>query len=104
MSTDPKELAAAFRVLANLIDEHPKIAGWFRHPYFGEHLTADEAADLDGFVEVFEAPMNYRDHANGTRFMFAETTLGPLVLHLQCYTEDYEKATGKTVDNTAVTA
>lgn len=104
MRTDPKELAAALRVLANMIDEHPEIAGWYEYPAIDEHIVGATTAGLDRLAEIFEVAVRHLVHANGGRFSSVATKLGPLEVRLQCMTEDYEKATGKTVDPAAVTA
>ncbi|WP_409186679.1 hypothetical protein F9C11_21560 [Amycolatopsis sp. VS8301801F10] len=101
MSTDPKEFAAALRVLANMVDAHPEIAGWYMGPGIGQHLNGEKAAALDSFAGLFEAEVEHAVHSDGERFSDVETVMGPLSLRLQCRTEDYEKATGKKIDNVA---
>lgn len=102
MSTDPKALAAAVAQLADLIDAKPEIAVCFQ--YITTHLVGEEARALDLFAEMVGGLPKHSVHHDGVRFTVLDTHIGPFEIKLQCHTEDYEKATGKTVDNTAVTA
>lgn len=105
MTTPEKpSLADSFRMLADLIDEHPEIAEWFRFPSFGQHLTAKKAGALDRFAELFGASIEHDQRpnpANGTFYSDIETRVGVLPVRLQCDTGDYETATGKTVERNA---
>jgi len=101
-----KIMAAHLRAMADLLDAHPELEQFpelFQgYDNFGKHEFGDQAAQLDVFAEVFGATIEHRVHGPraskpGARYSSVGTEIDGCHVFLQAYTEDYEKATGKTV-------
>lgn len=103
MSDEKPTLAASLRMLADLIDEHPEIEGWYRYPRLGQHLTGEEAIGLDGFADVFGVSVRHDEEPNsetGARYSDVEAYVGRIEVRLQARMADYEQGTGKTAEQT----
>ena len=105
-----KALAAHLRNLADFLDAHPELEKFpelFQgYDNFGKHEFDEQAAQLDVFAEVFGVKIEHRVHGPntrkpGARFSSVGTAIDGHHVFLQAYTEDYEKATGKTVEATS---
>lgn len=93
--SEKPSLADSFRMVADLIDKHPEMADWFPFPDLSWH--AQDAAHLDLLAAALDVDVYHRDpHEDGTQYSHAEKKVGVCKVHLQAYTSDYEKATGKT--------
>lgn len=109
-SNETPSLAASFRMLADLLEEQPVLEQWFRFsPGFAVHQFKDGAGRLDTFADMFGVTVQHQVHgANsgepGARYSAVETAVGGINLRMQAHTEDYEKASGKTIDNAAVSS
>lgn len=101
-SNDNPTLADSYRRIADLLDKHPEIASWYTHPRgLGNHVVGEQAAWLDQFAELFNVPIEHDQKPNsesGKFYSVVETRIGGLDVRLQCISEDYEKATGKTIE------
>lgn len=100
MSTEETlSLAASLRHLAALVEANPFLEDALSLDlrYLWAHQK--DPALLDRFAEAFNVEVR-----RAVYHVVTETQVGCIGVLLQCRTEEYEKATGKTVDNTAVTA
>jgi hypothetical protein len=109
MST-AKALAARLRELADFLDAHPELEKFPElfdaDMAFGKHEFDDQAAQLDVFAETFGVKITHTVHGSntrnpGARYSSVYTEVDGRHIFLQAYTEDYEKATGKTVEATS---
>lgn len=109
MST-AKVLAARLRELADFLDAHPELEKFPElfdaDMALGKHEFDDQAAQLDVFAETFGVKIEHtvhrpKDGKPGARYSSVGTTIDDRHIFLQAYTEDYEKATGKTVEATS---
>lgn len=103
MNADEKPtLADSYRRIADLLDNHPQISDWYTHPRaLGNHVTGEETAWLDQFAELFNVPIEHDqtpNSQNGNFYSVVETCIEGIAVRLQCLSEDYEKATGKTIE------
>ena len=101
-----KAMAAKLRELADFLDAHPEFEKFPElfdaNPPFGKHEFDDQAAQLDVFAETFGVTIEHTVHGPntrkpGARFSSVDAEIDGRYIFLQAYTEDYEKATGKTV-------
>lgn len=102
------EISRKLMKLACFFDEHPEFDEFpelFERrvaPYFDRHVGINAAAQLDVFTQRFGVEIQHVE-TNGQRYVCVDATVDGHTFHLQCFTEDYEAATGKTVDS-AVTS
>ncbi|MFI6302130.1 hypothetical protein ACIBCH_09680 [Amycolatopsis thailandensis] len=103
------EISRKLLKLALFFDEHPEFDEFPElfadvDAYFCQHLVGEQAGRLDGFAERFGATVKHRiTNADGMRYSKVEVRMNGRLFVLQCRTEDYEAATGKTVGS-AVTS
>ncbi len=101
------EISRKLMKLAMFFDEHPEFDEFPELfdslDYFCEHLSGDKAARLDDFASKFGVEVRHSVHGDGKRYSVVEVKVSSHEFRLQCRTEDYEAATGKTVDS-AVTS
>jgi hypothetical protein len=105
-----ERISEKLRALADLVDEHPALLqfpalfGPRYTQHFGQHLLGGEAEQIDDFAETFGVEVNHfvlgeASQEPGARYTEVETQIDGVQFRFQCRTEDYETATGKTVDN-----
>jgi hypothetical protein len=100
-----RTIADKLRALADFVEKHPALEQFpelFEAEYFGRHYFGDDAAKLDVFADAFGTTIEHRVHGPsakepGARYSFIWAQIDGLEFRPQAYTEDYEKATGKTV-------
>jgi hypothetical protein len=100
-------LAVALRQLAAFVDAHPTLEQFpeifgIDPVCFGHHWFGAAAAKLDTFAQEFGGEIKHTVHPNGTRYSHITFEVDGVEFQPQAYTEDYEKATGKTIDNGGV--
>jgi hypothetical protein len=106
-----ERIGEKLRKLADILDNNPALEQFpalfgysIRTSNFAYHRVGDEAAELDQFAAAFGVEVTHRVHSEtaeepGARYSGVEASVDGVLFSLQCRTEDYEKATGKTVDN-----
>jgi hypothetical protein len=103
--------ADKLRKFADFVDAHPvleeipELFGLDLNPErvsYGKHFTGEEAALLDRFAQIHGVAVTHSVHGPtsenpGARYTSVKTEINGIEFRMQAYTEDYEKATGKTV-------
>lgn len=104
-------VAETLRKLADIVDQNaelerfPQLFGSYGFGrIYSEHLVGDEAAQIDQFATAFSVDVIHRVHGEharepGARYSEVETSFDGVLFRFQARTEDYERATGKTVDD-----
>ncbi len=104
-----ERIGEKLRKLADVLDKNPALEQFpalfgynFRALDFGYHRVGAEAAELDQFADAFGVEVTHVVHGEraeepGARYSGVETSIDGVQFRLQCRTEDYELATGKTV-------